>query len=186
MVHKHLLSATFGALAIAATVTASPAWAQNPPATQTAPEAQAPSPPPPTIAPAPLPQLAPPPATTAPTASEPQTAYVTANVNLRGGPGTDMPIITTIPAGSAVHVGSCTLEWCAVEWNGRDGYAIARNLSAKKPQPVRRYAVRPYYQPAPPLVYGPSVYYPPRPYYRPYYYGPRYYYGRSWGRRYRW
>lgn len=190
MVMKHLMrAATLGALAIAAAALAPPAFAQaSPPASeaQTPPAAQAPSSTPPAITPAPLPDTTPP-AAAAPTSSPPQSAYVTANVNLRSGPGTDAAVITTIPAGSAVRVASCTLEWCAVEWNGRDGYAIARNLSATKPRPVRRYAVRPYYRPAPPVVYGPPVYYPPPPvYYRPYYYGPRYYYGRRWGRPYRW
>jgi uncharacterized protein YraI len=189
MVQKHLLlSATFGALAIAVTAMSSPVWAQATPA-QAPPATQAPGAPPPAVAPAPLPQLAPqPPAGPPPAAAEPQTAYVTSNVNLRSGPGTDAPVLATIPAGSAVRVSNCTLEWCAVEWNGREGYSIARNLSPNKPRLVRRYVARPYYPPAPPpAVYGPSIYYPPPPvYYRPYYYGPRYYYGRGWGRRYRW
>lgn len=182
---KHLMQvATFGALAIVAT--APPAFAQaSPPATetQTPPVAQAPSQSPP--APAPLPDTTPP-AAAAQTSSPPQSAYVTANVNLRSGPGTDTPVITTIPAGSEVRFAGCTLEWCAVQWNGRDGYAIARNLSSTKPRPVRRYAVRPYYRPAPPVVYGPPVYYPPPVVYRPYYYGERYYYDRRWSRPYRW
>ena len=55
-------------------------------------------------------------------------AIVLASVNLRSGLGTDSEILASIPAGSAVDVGQCEGEWCAVTWNGQNGYAIARNL----------------------------------------------------------
>jgi uncharacterized protein YraI len=107
---------------------------------------------------------------------------VTANVNLRSGPGTDSNIIATIPGGSTVHITSCSGEWCAVTWNGQSGYAIARNLGSGRR--VAQYRQQPYYEGGPPVVYGPPVYYPPAVYYGPgFYYGPRYYYGRGWGRR---
>jgi uncharacterized protein YraI len=74
-----------------------------------------------------------------------RTAAVTANVNLRSGPGTDSEIITTIPAGSTVRLASCSAEWCEVTWNGRGGYAIARSLSGGSPRHARTYGPRPDY-----------------------------------------
>jgi len=82
---------------------------------------------------------------------------VTASVNLRSGPGTDQEIITTIPAGSTVRVTSCTGEWCEVTWNGRSGYAIARNLSIGGPRQARTYGPQPGYPG------GPQPGYPGRP-----------------------
>jgi uncharacterized protein YraI len=203
MLNKHLAcGATFGALVLTAAMFASPALAQTAPsATETqTPRAQMPSGPaaPSTMAPgqpvappaatAPVPPPAPLPAIAAQTPEAPRTAYAATNLNLRSGPGTDTPILATIPAGSAVQMSNCSGEWCTVQWNGNSGYAVARNLAAQKPRPVRRYVARPYYEPAPEVAYGPPVYYYPRPrvYYRPYYYGPRYYYGPGWGWRRRW
>jgi uncharacterized protein YraI len=116
-----------------------------------------------------------------------RSAAVTATVNLRSGPGTDSEIITTIPAGSTVRITSCSGEWCEVTWNGRSGYAIARNLSAGGPRQARPYGPQPGYAegygPEPPVVYGaPGYYAPPAVVYGPaYYYGPRVYYGPGWG-----
>src|SRR5262249_13869427 len=67
-----------------------------------------------------------------------RTAVVTATVNLRSGPGTDSDVITTIPAGSTVRVADCG-EWCAVTWNGHNGYAIARNLGLGAQRQARMY-----------------------------------------------
>jgi hypothetical protein len=58
-----------------------------------------------------------------------RTSVVPVKVNLRGGPTTDNEILATIPAGSTVRVGQCEGEWCAVTWNGKHGYAVARNLN---------------------------------------------------------
>ena len=117
---------------------------------------------------------------------------VTANVNLRNGPGTDAEVITTIPGGSTVRITSCSGEWCAVTWNGRSGYAIARNLDtiggprqARQYRPQPGYAEGPEYA-GPPVVYGAPGYYAPPVVYGPAYYGPRYYYGPGWGWRRRW
>jgi hypothetical protein len=154
------------------------------------------------------------PATQAPTSQPPvragraRSAAVTATVNLRGGPGTDQEIITTIPAGSAVQVTSCTGEWCEVTWNGRSGYAIARNLSIGGARQAGAYGPRPGYAggaprqaggygpqpgyaggygPEPPAVYGaPGYYAPPAVVYGPTYYRPGVYYGPGWGWRRRW
>ena len=123
---------------------------------------------------------------------------VVAEVNLRKGPGTDSEIITLIPKGTMVEVGTCTNGWCKVSWNGQDGYSIATNLGLGGPPPVRRRPIADEYDyPPPPGAYGPPpgyviappVYYgygPPAyydPYYRPFY-GPGWRGG--WGGRRRW
>jgi hypothetical protein len=119
-------------------------------------------------------------------------ATVAAEVNLRKGPGTDSEILTLIPKGTTVEVGTCTNGWCQVTWNGMDGYSIATNLGLGA-APVRRPGVvgqggypPDAYPPPPGYVVGPPVYYGPGPYY--YGYGPYYggYYGRGWGGRRRW
>jgi hypothetical protein len=115
-------------------------------------------------------------------------ATIVAEVNLRKGPGTDSEIITLIPKGTMVEVGTCTNGWCQVSWNGQDGYSIATNLGLGGPPPLRRrpagddayYPPPPgTYGPPPGYVVGPPVYYAPPPvYYGPYYGGP--YYGPGW------
>jgi hypothetical protein len=89
-------------------------------------------------------------------------------------------------------------EWCDVTWNGRSGYAIARNLSVGSPQQARPYGPQlghsesygPGPQPRysgsyvaePPVVYRePGYYAPPADAYEPTYYGPEVYYGPAWG-----
>jgi hypothetical protein len=145
------------------------------------------------------------PATQAPTSRAParaaraRSAAVAATVNLRSGPGTDSEIITTIPAGSTVRVTGCSGEWCEVTWNGRSGYAIARNLSTGAPRQAGAYGPRPGYPGGPRPGYAdgygpepgagyeaPGYYAPPAVVYGPAYYGPRVYYGPGWGWRRRW
>ena len=126
-------------------------------------------------------------------------ATVASEVNLRKGPGTDSEIITLIPKGTMVEVGTCTNGWCQVSWNGQDGYSIATNLGTGGPRPVRRPPAEDQYPPPPPgaayapppdvvyeappaYVVGPPVYYG-RPYYAPYY-AP--YWRGGWGGRRRW
>jgi uncharacterized protein YraI len=120
-----------------------------------------------------------------------KTVIVAAEVNLRKGPGTDSEIITLIPKGTMVEVGTCTNGWCMVSYDGMDGYSIAPNLGLA-PRPVRRPPDYDYppppgvYPPPPAYVVGPPVYYDPPPY-GPYYYRP--YYGGwrgGWGWRHRW
>jgi len=180
-------------------------------AAMTAPVRAQPIPPAPGQEPVPNARLQDGPATQAPTSQAPLrgaragSAAVTATVNLRNGPGTDSEIITTIPAGSTVRVASCSGEWCEVTWNGRSGYAIARNLSMGAPRQAGAYGPRPGYPggpgpgypggprpgyaegygPEPPAVYeAPGYYAPPAVVYGPAYYGP--YYGPGWGWRRRW
>ena len=59
------------------------------------------------------------------------------DVNIRQGPGTNYPVVTTIPGGSNVEVLNCYGEWCSVTWNGQSGYAIARNLDQGGAPPGR-------------------------------------------------
>jgi uncharacterized protein YraI len=178
-------------MAAMALVTLARAQVQSPPM----PAAQPPDATPPQASP---PQAAPPqagpsvgapsgaPPQAGPSAVLPKSATVISNLNLRAGPGTDSEILATIPGGSTVRVTTCDGEWCAVTWNGRDGYAISRNLDMSGRRMVRRYRPQPYYDGGPQVVYEPPVYYPPPVVYAPgYYYGPRYYgYGPRWG--YRW
>jgi hypothetical protein len=55
-------------------------------------------------------------------------ALATKNVNMRQGPGTSYPLVTTIPGGSTVDVSGCHGGWCTVGWQGRTGYAIATSF----------------------------------------------------------
>ena len=55
-------------------------------------------------------------------------ALATKNVNLRQGPGTSYPLITTIPGGSTVEVAGCQGGWCTVVWQGQTGYSIASSF----------------------------------------------------------
>lgn len=119
-------------------------------------------------------------------------AYVKSTVNLRTAPGTDQAILGKIPAGSLIDASNCDGGWCAVDWQGKSGYAImtALDMSGRVPA-ARRVAARP--APAagvpiddddidvavgPPVIYGGYPY----PYYRPFgYYRPRPYYGYRYG-----
>jgi uncharacterized protein YgiM (DUF1202 family) len=189
------LGATLG-VAIAAAMVA-PALAQDspPPGAQEMPPAAPQNMPPPGVLPpgSPPPQVAPPQA--GPMAPGPgaRSAFATANVNLRSGPGTDSEVIATIPGGSRLQIASCEGEWCAVTWNGRSGYAIARNLGAA-PRQARAYRPQPGYaegspgyEDGPPVVYGAPRYYgPPAVVYGPGYYGYGGYYGPGYGCRRRW
>jgi hypothetical protein len=126
-------------------------------------------------------------------------ALATNNVNMRQGPGTNYPIITTIPGGSTVEVAGCEGQWCTIVWQGQTGYSIATSFDqgagaplpgAGGPPPSVGYdapvrasppgAPPPgYYPPPPGYYYPPPGYYPPQydPYYGPYGYGP---YWRRW------
>lgn len=56
--------------------------------------------------------------------------YVTANLNLRYGPGTGYGVITTIPKGTAVSIyEDCDCKWIAVEYCGCIGYISTKYLS---------------------------------------------------------
>lgn len=55
-------------------------------------------------------------------------ALATNNVNMRQGPGTNYPVITTIPGGSTVEVSGCQGEWCSVSWHGPERLCDRRAL----------------------------------------------------------
>ena len=59
-----------------------------------------------------------------PTIASAATAYSTTDVNMRVGPGTDYPIITTIYAGEPVTIYGCLSDWswCDIEWYGDRGW----------------------------------------------------------------
>jgi hypothetical protein len=51
-----------------------------------------------------------------------------ADTNLRTAPGTDSDIVVLIPRGTTIEVDKCTDGWCAVSWDGKDGFAFAGNV----------------------------------------------------------
>jgi uncharacterized protein YraI len=107
-------------------------------------------------------------------------ARVTSKVNLRGGPGTNYGVLTSIPGGSVVDVENCAGEWCTVHWRGRTGYAIARNLGIGSGPVGGPYPPGPAVVGPPPMVVGAPPYVGPG-YYGPYW-GPGYgYWGPRWG-----
>jgi len=134
-------------------------------------------------------------------------ALATNNVNMRQGPGTNYPVITTIPGGSTVEVSGCQGEWCSVSWHGQSGYAIATRLDqgggapppsgAQVPPPGSAGPMPPPGAGGPPRgasaggSYPPPGYPPPgyppppgyyyAPGYAPYYYPRSYYYGPYYG-----
>jgi uncharacterized protein YraI len=59
-------------------------------------------------------------------------AYAISEVNLRAGPNTQFPRVTTLPAGVSVMVYGCTYEWiwCDVTWQGLRGWISGRYLES--------------------------------------------------------
>ncbi len=97
-------------------------------------------------------------------------ALVTADLNLRAGPGVQHRSVGVVPGGSTVNVFECQQGWCAVSAFGRNGFVKGDYLDFG--EPMRGYRAPP--PPPPPVAYGPPVYGPPvygpppPPYYRPY------------------
>src|SRR4029079_9189540 len=54
--------------------------------------------------------------------------------NLRAAPGTKSDIVTAMPKGAAVEVGDCDAGWCKVTFDGKEGFAIGRNLGESAPR----------------------------------------------------
>ncbi|MBY0531339.1 MAG: hypothetical protein K2P86_05145 [Xanthobacteraceae bacterium] len=90
-------------------------------------------------------------------AAEARPVLVTADLNVRTGPGTQHHSVGIIPGGSTAEVGRCFEGWCEIAWGDLRGFSSQLYLEG---------GPRPVYQPAPP---PPPVYYGPRPYYGPYY-----------------
>jgi len=57
-------------------------------------------------------------------------AFTTGNVNMRAGPSTQYPRVTTIPYGASVEVYGCTSgwQWCDTGWRGIRGWVSASYL----------------------------------------------------------
>jgi uncharacterized protein YraI len=81
---------------------------------------------------------------------------VTDSVNMRTGPSTQYPVITTITAGAPVEVFECE-SWCRVGFAGTYGYVSANYISGGFTEPAPRpyYQSRAYYQPEP--LYEPDI-----------------------------
>ena len=99
-------------------------------------------------------------------------ALVLSDLHMRAGPGTDSPVIVTVPGGSTVDVLGCDAGgWCSVRFGRFAGYMNQAYLGGGGPGPGY------YGPPPPPVVYAP----PPVVVYPGYYWGPRW----GWGYR-RW
>ncbi|WFE90494.1 SH3 domain-containing protein [Roseibium porphyridii] len=111
----------------------------------------------------------------------PAIAYTTANLNMRAGPGTNYPVITTVPYGGAVTVFGCTanFSWCDAAFANTKGWVSGRYLNYGgggnyygRPIPnagvyvgVPRYNRNyPIYRRPPGVVRPYRPYYPPRRY----------------------
>jgi uncharacterized protein YraI len=55
---------------------------------------------------------------------------VTANVNLRSGPGTSYGVVDVVRSGTQVDVEQCEGSWCYITKSGPDGWVSANYLSA--------------------------------------------------------
>ena len=52
----------------------------------------------------------------------------TTELPLRAAPSSNTELLLTIPAGSAVTIGSCSGGWCRVTWNSYSGYTLKGGL----------------------------------------------------------
>src|SRR5471030_2383809 len=67
-------------------------------------------------------------------------AYVASTVNLRAAPNTGSEVVSKIPGGSLIDADNCTDGWCAVNWQGKSGFAIQTALDMSGRVPQRRVA----------------------------------------------
>lgn len=82
-----------------------------------------------------------------PAAANAYQACVSADVNLRTGPGTYYDIIYAIPYGTTIEVYGCDGGWCQASWQGYQGYLAARYVTdycgpRRYDPPPRRYTPR--------------------------------------------
>jgi uncharacterized protein YraI len=63
--------------------------------------------------------------------SRPAIAYTTANLNMRAGPGTNYPVIATVPRGGGVTIFGCTADfgWCDAAFTNVKGWVSGKYLS---------------------------------------------------------
>ena len=106
-------------------------------------------------------------------------SYPTANVNLRAGPGTNYPILLTVPNASAITTHGCLegYNWCDVSWGTERGWMSASYIH------ITYQGQRRVLTPAIAPVLGISVVVYNRTYWDRYYYGRPWY--RNWDRYYR-
>ena len=56
--------------------------------------------------------------------------YVTTNLNMRYGPGTNYGVITMLPSGTSVEIDEdCDCKWVLIEYHGTIGYVSTKYLS---------------------------------------------------------
>jgi len=72
-------------------------------------------------------------------------AVAQTDLNVRSGPGTQYPVVGSIPAGETVEAGNCTGSWCQVSFSGGSGYAKRGNLAMAGAVPGVGVAVAPAY-----------------------------------------
>ena len=85
---------------------------------------------------------------TLPSVADAAPGFATGNVNMRSGPSTQYPRITTLPEGVRVDIRGCmtSRNWCDVVWRGYRGWVSASYLQSTYSQ--RRVPVGPrYYRP---------------------------------------
>jgi uncharacterized protein YraI len=111
-----------------------------------------------------------------PAAASAATAVTTSNVNLREGPSTDYPVITTLPGNTAVEIEGCAQGWCKVDYAGAAGWMSEDYLEGLSSPPAivlpvpiivpgRHHHLRP-------PIYRPPVVLPRPPHHRPPHVGP--------------
>lgn len=61
-----------------------------------------------------------------------QEAFTTGDVNMRAGPGSRYPVVTTIPEGREVFIHGClsNWDWCDVSWRRTRGWVFSDYLEA--------------------------------------------------------
>ena len=83
-------------------------------------------------------------------------ASVKSIVNLRAAPGTDSQVIVRIPPGTVVEANNCESGWCAVDWQGKSGYAISTALDTGTRATAARRPVRSAPATVAPAMPGPA------------------------------
>lgn len=66
-----------------------------------------------------------------PGAAAADNGYSTADVNMRAGPSTRYPVVTTIPEGRSVMIYGClsSWDWCDIDWRGNRGWVFSDYLN---------------------------------------------------------
>lgn len=61
----------------------------------------------------------------------PAVAFTTADLNMRAGPGTKYPVLTTVPRGGGVAIFGCTADfkWCDAAFTNVKGWVSGKYLS---------------------------------------------------------